>query len=488
MRYGAVATGHAATSNTAMEILKDGGNAIDAAIAAYLTACVAEPCMASLAAGAFATVYHDGNLYSLDGFCHTPAIKSEHSNFEPIHVDFGTAQEVYYGGCGAIAIPGVLKALYALHDRFGSLPLSRLFEPAIHLAKEGIPLTPFQHLDLTILKSIFYYHKRGREIFFDEDKLKEIGQKIKMEKFSDFLEVLAIEGERLFYEGEIASSIEDLCLENGGHVRRNDLKTYQVNWNAPSTFQHGRYEIHMPPGPSMGHALYHRWNTRVPDTNQDFEHFSNDHLETLLPALLGCRDLIQNREVLFSLAGVNDQGGTKLNGTSHLNVVDVEGNAIAMTFSIGEGSGIWIDGTDIHLNNMLGEPSLLPNGLNSWIPGRRLASMMSPTLITDMMGLKYALGTGGAERIPVMLSLATHYLLDLNMDLQKAIEAPRVYLSGHQLEVEAGFEEGSVGRLVPTRYWDKTSLYFGGVHGIAFNEGSAQAVGDYRREGSALVE
>ena len=104
MRQGAVSTGHHLTTQSAIEILESGGNAVDAAISAYATACVTEPCMASMAAGAFALVFFDGEMHSLDAFCQTPGRKYEQSHLEPIPVDFGTTQEVYYGGPGSVCL------------------------------------------------------------------------------------------------------------------------------------------------------------------------------------------------------------------------------------------------------------------------------------------------------------------------------------------------------------------------------------------------
>ena len=488
MKFGAAATGHTLTSESAMEILRDGGNAIDAAIAAYATACVVEPCMASMAAGSFSTIFFNDKVYTLDAFCQTPRVKKKGSRLVPIHVDFGTAQETYYGGPGSVAIPGALKGIFALHDRFGTRPLDVLFSSARRHATEGVKLTPFQHLDLQLLHSIFELHPRGREIFFDENGLKPIGATVKLNDFEDFLYTLAKEGDDLFYRGEVAKQISELCEEEGGHLTREDLEGYQVKWKSPVVISKNGFDVCMPPGPSMGHALVHKFFTEIDLGKFHGLSFSNEHLEHLLPGLQACKNLLHYRSLLFQLAGVEDDDAGKLSGTSHLNVVDSAGQAIAMTFSIGEGSGIIVDGTDIHLNNMLGEPALLPSGLDSWSVNRRLASMMSPTLVCKNGNLEYLLGTGGAERIPVMLGEVLHYLLDLEMPIEKAIEAPRTYFSSDQLEVEVGFMKGRVAEKLPTRYWSEKSLYFGGVHGIAVNQGRVTPFGDERREGCALYE
>jgi gamma-glutamyltranspeptidase/glutathione hydrolase len=488
MKYGAVAAGHRVTAETAMAILKEGGTAIDAAIAAYATACVAEPCMASMAAGGFATIYSQGEISCIDFFCQTPGVKSQSAILEPIHVDFGTAQEIYYGGAGAIAVPGVVKGLFEMHARYGSLPMEVLFDQARQHAKEGVPLTGFQHLDLGLLQSIFRLKDRGREIFFETGEMIGVGDNIKMEFLDGFLDALSREGQDLFYQGEVSRLLDKMSNENGGHLSRLDLERYNIRWTAPTSFQKNKSFISMPGGPSMGHAMYKMFDSALDLGNFSGKPFSDDHLQYLIPGLQSRKNLLEYRELLFRLAGVTDSDAGKMTGTSHINVLDGQGMAISMTFSIGEGSGIFLEGTDVHLNNMLGEPSLLPNGLNSWPTDRRLASMMTPIIVTKEGRLNYLLGTGGAERIPVILSTVIHYLIDQGMSLKEAIDAPRVYYSNQQLEVEVGFAHEKVKESLPLRYWDEQSLYFGGVHGIHIENDEIAAIGDSRREGYAIVQ
>ena len=487
MKHGAVASGHQITTETAMSVLREGGTAVDAAIAAYAAACVAEPCMASMGAGGFATVFADGQTTCIDFFCQTPAVKSDGAMLQPIHVDFGTAKEVYYGGPGAMAVPGIVRGIFDMHTRYGKLSLTDLFQPARQLAVDGVPLTPFQHLDLGLLRSIFNLEARGREIFFKGSELVSIGDIIRLEYLADFLDALAREGQDLFYRGEIAMAIEKISLDRGGHLTRSDLESYATRWSDPVILTRNGFDLAMPPGPSMGHAMLKTFDAAVDLTRFKGRPFSNDHLEILLPGLTSCKELLEYRALLFKLAGVTDTDAGKMTGTSHINVIDKTGMGIAMTFSIGEGSGIFINGTDIHMNNMLGEPSLLPDGLNSWPPDRRLASMMTPLVVTKRSELKYLLGTGGAERIPVMLALVIHYLVDQGLSLEEAIMAPRAYYSSEQLEVEVGFEHERIMERLPTRYWKEQSLYFGGVHGVCVDGQDITATGDARREGYAMV-
>ena len=479
----AVATGHELTSKAAIEILKAGGNAIDAAIAAYAVACIAEPAMASLAAGGFAMIHFEGRTHCLDFFCQTPVNKEKDARLDPIPVDFGTAQEQYYSGIGSVAVPGATKGLFAMHKRFGTLPMKDVFAQAIELCRSGVALTPFQSYDLELLHSVFSKEKRGREIFCDDNGLKSTGDVIHMTALADFLEVLSLEGEDLFYQGEIAKQINEISQTLRGHIRYEDLATYKVAWPSPHEIPFSGAQVMMPPAPSMGHALMRAFLKGWP--NEKAKIYSTDHLTHLLEAGARFKDLLNYQEALFAAAGMEHSGQTKWTGTSHMNICDQKGNAVAMTFSIGEGSGIFLDGSDIHLNNMLGEPSLLPNGLNSWNQGTRLASMMSPTMIFDEEGLAYMMGSGGAERISSQLAQAIILLLQYGLSLEEAIRAPRTYFSKERFEVEPGFEPLNM-KNDPSRYWDKTSLYFGGVHAIGLR-GGLSAHGDDRREGHSKV-
>lgn len=471
----AVATGHYLTSQVAEEILAMDGNAVDAAIGAYAVACVAEPAMASMAAGGFAMIMMGNQPECLDFFCQTPRRKIPNARMDPIPVDFGTAQEQYYSGIGSVAVPGAVRGLFEMHSRFGRMPMKDILQPAVEWCKTGLELTPFQAFDLKLLHSVFTKEKRGEELFTIERRIKRAGEHIALPNMSDFLDVLAKEGDVLFYEGEIAQQIQDISNILQGHISYQDMTQYKAIWRKPANVKFGSLEMYTPPAPSMGHALMKEYLNTTDSPSSG--------LGSLFQRGQAFRNLLTDQAKLFAAAGLPFTGQSKFSGTSHMNILDKNGGAVAMTFSIGEGSGIFLHGTDIHLNNMLGEPSLLPNGLDSWTPGTRLASMMTPTMAFVGSQLKYLLGSGGAERIASMLSQTIMYL-NHGLSLKEAVESPRTYLSDRFFEIEPGFHE--VIEQPNFRYWEKSSLYFGGVHGIEVGE-DVFAVGDQRREGHAKV-
>ena len=178
----------------------------------------------------------------------------------------------------------------------------------------------------------------------------------------------------------------------------------------------------------------------------------------------------------------------KRNGTSHFNVLDRWGNAVAITFSIGEGSGRVVPGTGVHLNNMLGEAALLPEGFHSWTENDRMVSMMAPVgLWHPERNTRMVLGSGGAGRIPIMLAQVMQDWISGDRHLEEVIHAPRCHYDGSVWQLEPGCPAPEDGQDQPVKQWDKFSLYFGGVHALWDHNGGLEAVGDPRRDGVGLV-
>ena len=175
-------------------------------------------------------------------------------------------------------------------------------------------------------------------------------------------------------------------------------------------------------------------------------------------------------------------------GTSHFNILDKQGNAIALTTTIGEGCVYFIPGTDMQMNNVLGEPFLLPYGLDSWMPNMRLNSMMTPVMITDDAGVSMITGSGGASRIPFVIAQVIAYVYEEGMDLYRATEKGRINVQDETLHVEEGNEIYESIRDMQEVHWKGLNLYFGGVHSIYRDDkGGIQAAGDSRRYGVGEV-
>ncbi len=474
MKGYAIAAGHEATVAAAQEVLEAGGNAMDAAAAAYLMAIVAEPAMASIWAGAIALVQdQNGNTQMLDGFCQTPKTKSEDAEHWPIDVVFDGVTERYYGGPGSVAVSGAMKLVDVLCRSYGRMSLKEAAQPAIKAATEGLAINSFQRTDLKLLSPIFLHNEYLKKLYFDEkDEVYAVGTVVQMKDVADSLEAISHEGVDLLYRGEMGEMIIG-ALAGQGHLSRADLEAYELGL-APSFLKSlGDTTVHLPDLPSKGTYVL---AALLGDPHRD--------LKTLAERCQVLRSAEKDLQRIMSLAGLRDRkviNQKTAGGTSHLSIIDGQGNAVSMSFSIGEGSALVVPGTGIHLNNMLGEPSLLPAGIGSWRPDQRLHSMMCPVMIETPSSLTL-LGSGGANRIPHVLAQVMRRLMTEGKTLEEAITAPRFNVAAGVFHREEGLELDKVAGLI-SKNWQTGDMYFGGVHSVTRDQAGYRAFGDPRREG-----
>ena len=478
-----VATGHELTSFTAREILKAGGNAFDAAIAAYLSMFVTEPCMASAGAAGFATTYQDGKCKFYDFFCQTPKSKASRDaiDFYPITVDFGNEQEVFHVGLASAAVPGTIAGIFKIHQDLGKLPFKELIAIPCQLATEGVPLNTFQAYDVKLLAPIAKNSFEGQRLFFKNDEPKIVGDKISIPELPDFLHFLAEEGSEGFYKGEIGRKIAYDAQNKGGFLSRKDFEEYKVIVKNPVVLPYQGLHLQLPNLPSLGgmlmgvvlHAKDKSLESNLIYTNTLLK--NTDYLKTAFEERTG----LQINEGIFN---------TNFKGTSHLNVIDSEGQAISLTTSMGEGSGYFMPGTGQQLNNMLGESFLLPEGFHNWKEDTRMSSMMSPTMILNgAKELVFAGGSGGASRIPFAIAQVIKNIYESKMSLTEAIEAPRMHFQDDIMNLENESLLDQIKNKGSLNIWNKKSIYFGGVHALAKINDDWFASGDSRREGHGEV-
>lgn len=483
----AISAGHQSTLDAAKEILDNGGNAIDAAIAAYWTSMVAEPFMSSAGAGGFSSIYVYGKYYAHDWFCQTPQVKkaAQEIEFKRITVDFGDTTEDFYVGMGAVAVPGAIEMLFALHERWASIPMKDLVSHACNLANEGSILDPFQAIECGLLQSIYELDARGKELFLDQNaKPKVEGDRVAMEHFADFAHTIALEGKDLFYQGEVGQSLLSHIHQVGGHLSSKDLRDYKSVFRRPFSYTWNDHIVHGVPYPSVGAMilaalLYGMDQEHISKSKAQYEYLQR-HISKVYEVGTDVTKVANMlREMGISVPSI-DYRSHKWGGTSHFNIADGKGMAIALSTSIGEGCGYFIPGTDMQMNNMLGEMALLPNGVHSWEPDIRLQSMMCPTIISDQMGSpKLLIGSGGAGRIPYAMSQTIYHNLLQGLALDEAMRHPRIVRSGQMTHVESGFD---IEANELSKIWTQSSLFFGGTHAIQLGQPIVGA-GDHRRYG-----
>jgi len=509
---GVVAAGHVQTVETAATVLRDGGNAFDAIVAAHFAACIAEPVLASLAGGGFLLARpadRDPILY--DFFVQTPIEKRRESlHFYPVDADFGETTQEFHIGLGSVGTPGTVKGLFEIHRDLCSMPMPSLVQPAIELARHGVEINPLQHYILDVVKPIFLATAESQSRFGsteNPENVLPVGTRFRVPQLGDFMRELAVEGDRWFYYGAPAQQVVELCRE-GGHLGLEDFRRYRAFRRKPLRVQHGAATVFTNPPPSSGGLLIAFGLQMLRDLElARFPFGSRAQLELMAATMrLTCKARLDAQakgmhspdaerfldpEFCRIYREEIADRAQSLHGTTHISVIDAEGNMAAMTISNGAASGQMIPGTGVMLNNMLGEEDLNPMGFQNWHENQRMTSMMSPTLMFDHAGAGFALGSGGSNRIRTAILQVLVNLIDYDMPIRDAVESPRLHIESNELNLESGFDPRQVHPLKPyfpeIRAWDRRNLFFGGTH-VARHLGSEfEGAGDPRRGGCAKI-
>jgi gamma-glutamyltranspeptidase/glutathione hydrolase len=499
-----VAAGHELTAAAAAEILEDGGNAFDAALAGTFMTFVAEAVFASPGGGGFLMARQaDSDRCTLfDFFVDTPLRRRAGGevSFFPIHADFGPAKQEFHIGLGASATPGMAPGLFAVHEALCRLPMKRLVEPAVRAARAGFPLTEFQAYLFTVIAPILTASPGVARIFAPGGKLMIAGETFRNDELAECLEWLAEDGARLFVDGEVGKTIVAESERLGGHLTYDDLKRYHVELREPLYWRHRRAIVALNPPPAASGALVafglaflealtesgraidaHALRQAMAATNEARAR----HGEGLAERLAGGALAHELRKAQVHRPAYR--------GTTQVSVIDADGNAASVSLSNGEGDGFIVGKFGFMLNNMLGEEDLSSGRLDAWREGTRLSSMMAPTIILEPDGTVTALGTGGSNRIRTAILQVAVNLLDHGMSLEQAVEAPRLHVERDgTISFEPGLPEAAQAEFLAqgdnAHAWPARNLFFGGVHAARRRgNGGVEGAGDPRRQGVALV-
>lgn len=510
-----LAAGHPLTAEAAAHALREGGNAFDAVLAGWLTACLAEPVLTSPGGGGFAMVVADGASPLLyDFFAQTPKAVWPGARSYPLEADFGSTRQVFHLGAGSLATPGCVAGLLRLHGDFGRLPVHACAEPARHHSRQGVAINSHAATLLEVVAALYRATPESRRLFGrpgGSSSLLREGDVFRNPEFEGFLDQLVAEGARWFYEGDIARVVDGICRDQGGHLRREDFEAYRVHIREPLELDHRGCRIWLNPPPSVGGTLIALGlASRDPGILADYP-FSgpDDWREWIEPLRLMSRlrspgkakpedarlleTALQRAPRLSQAIQAVLPGALPLlraNGTTQLSVIDRDANVVSLTTSNGAGSAVIAPGTGFMLNNMLGEEDLLPDGLGSWIPDVRLSSMMAPTLVRPPQGGWIALGSGGSNRIRSTVLQLLRHLTEGGLDLEAAVLAPRLHWENGQIHAETDAWERlravlpeAAPALVPHPV---PNLFFGGAHSATLHaDGRREAHGDPRRGGVA---
>jgi gamma-glutamyltranspeptidase/glutathione hydrolase len=490
MPGGVVAAGHPATAEAGAWALRQGGNAVDAAVAAVGASIVAESPLTGLGAGGFMLVHRPGEPpVLLDFFVAAPGAgdANRRSELEPVEIDFGDATQVFNIGPASCGVPGVPSGLAAATERFGSMPLADLLVPAVRLARDGVILNLQQAYLHAILFPILGREEAGRAIYASRGQILGEGERVSFPELAETLARLGADGPEPFYRGDLARALSDVVIEGGGSVSPEDLAAYETIARDPVRADFRGREILTNPPPSSGGVL-------IALALELLERGGDCGVEATVRVM----EEVQSARTHEFLEGLYEEGferrflADRLGSTTHITAVDGDGGCASVTCSNGSGSGVFVPGTGLQINNMLGEQDLNPFGFHATAPGRRLPSMMSPSVVLRDGALELGLGSGGSNRIRSAITQTILRCLADGLGIERAVNAPRVHFEAGVVHSEPGVDPAALDHLAAAGYevvrWRRQNLFFGGVHAVAVGaDGTAQGVGDPRRGGAVAA-
>jgi gamma-glutamyltranspeptidase / glutathione hydrolase len=490
-QLGVIAAGHEATAEVGADVLRQGGNAVDAAVAGMLASFACEPLLTGPGAGGYMLVFApDAPAALLDFFVEAPgrgADPATRAELIPITVSFGDAVQVFNIGAASVGTYGTPAGIHAAAERFGRIPLEDLVRPAAELARRGVPVTHRQAYLFEILGAIVLSTPECAAVFAPDGNLPRVGDTLRQPELADALERLGREGPEPFYRGDIAQAIAEWVGERGGMLTAQDLSSYGAIDREPVEVGYrGRTVLTNPP-PSAGGILIARalaWlesEPSPPSVEQLVEVMERTQAERTPEFLSGLDD----PEFVRRFLG----GRGPLGSTTHISVLDQDGWACAVTCSNGSCSGVVVPGTGVHLNNMMGEQDLNPLGFHRHAPGRRMPSMMAPTVVLRDGVAELVVGSAGSNRIRSAILQTILRVVDDGLRAGAAVEAPRVHFEDGVLYAEPGIDTTALerdGRAI-ARFRD-LNLFFGGVQAVERDRsGTFWGGGDPRRGGAAIT-
>jgi gamma-glutamyltranspeptidase / glutathione hydrolase len=487
---GVVAAGHPLTAQAGAKVLREGGNAVDAAVAAMLTSFVAESLLTGLGAGGHMLVAGGGiEPTVLDFFVEAPAARSAEGNgasFEAelnsVEVSFGDAVQVFHIGpasCGVYGVPaGVCEAM----RRWGSMPLEQLVAPAARLAADGVQINAGQAYVAKILTELLLSTPECAALWAPEGTILSEGDTLRNPELGDVLLRLGHDGAAPFYRGDIAAAVCDWLGARGSTLRAQNLAGYRAIERQPVRMRYRDREILTNPPPSAGGTLL-AYALGLLD---------REPAPPSLRGIVGAMSAAQSERTPEFVEGLDQEGflerflATRLGSTTHISTIDSDGCACSVTCTNGEGSGVVVPGTGIHLNNVMGEEDLNPLGFHRHPAGRRMPSMMAPSIVMRDGEVELVLGSAGSNRIRSALLQTIVAVVDHDLTVRDAVEAPRVHLENGVVFAEPGIEVAELDAGTPLVQFAELNLFFGGVQAALRRGGELSGAGDPRRGGAAV--
>jgi gamma-glutamyltranspeptidase/glutathione hydrolase len=518
-------------SQAGMEILRRGGNAVDAAIATALALSVVDQASSGLGGGGFMVIYRakDKKAFALDFRETAPAATRREQYLK----DGKPAPRLSLDGALAVGVPGEVAGLMEAHKKFATLPLTVLAAAAIKLAAEGFPIDPAMRAAIDRLqRNLKLFAEIGR-IYLPKGEVPKEGEIIRQPELAQTLRAIAEQGARVFYQGWIGQSIVETVQKNGGVMTLDDLKNYRALWREPVIGSYRNREvIAMPPPSSGGVAIIQMLNVLEGYKLDEFKHNSPDYLHLLSEIMkhafadraahLGDPDFVHvpirkltAKEYAAWIRGriapdktrpANFYGyynyDAEKGGTTHFSVVDRFGNAVACTQSVNTrfGAKLLAAKSGIVLNNEIDDFAIHPEAANSYglignqansiQPNKRPLSSMSPTIILNGGRPELVVGAAGGPRIINATLQTILNRLDFKMPLARAVSSARIH---HQwmperLSVEASFAAEAKKSLEQRGHTVREQSALGVVQAISWDGATMSGAADPRKVERARTE
>ena len=468
-------------------IADGGGSVVDVAIVAALTAMCTEPGICAPGGGGFLTIDVPGSkAVVIDGYMAYPGLGfSGEPNLREITMAYagGTTTLI---GAGSVAVPGIFAGFDLAWKMFGTAPWKEIMEAVAVTVEGGFPLGQAAYNYLVDAgEPIFSDDETVRNAFFDQGRLRDVGETIFFKDLGPTLRYVGQEGARVFYEGDLAESIVADLESKGGQLTREDMASYAAVPRRPLSVEIGAWKLALNPPPAVG-------GVTVALALDHIAKSENGGSSTLADALIGAftmraEELEPHDELEVAADRVLIRAGLRSPSTISISAVDENGGAVAASCSAGYGSGLIPAGTGLMMNNAIGEIELTQGGPDDHQPGKIMMSNMAPA-IARSAGDVVAIATPGADRITSAL-VTTLQCITGGMGLEEAIEQPRVHPAfdeaGVRVAVEPGLDLNSIQH--PLWQFDDRHMYFGGVNGTALEGGVLYGHADSRRNGSVAV-
>jgi len=506
------------------EVLRRGGNAVDAAVAVGFALAVTLPRAGNLGGGGFILIYdkNDDEVSSID--YRSAAPKSATSDL------FLKDGEVVRFGHLVNAVPGAVAGLLKAHEDFGSLPISDLLKPAIRLARDGFEVTYDLNFVLEWGKESMLANESSKTKFYDsnEDPIK-VKTIFKQPNLAKTLFMISKKGSDVFYKGEIAKWISEESLSKGGLITLDDMRSYEAKYRVPIETNYRGYRIvSMPPAASGGLVLLQtlniieNFNLRTSGHNSaqtvhilseamqrayaDRAQYHGDPdyynvpVKTLLDKTYSLdlsKEILENRTPNGEIFEGDLKKYDESPDTTHFSIIDGEGNAVSNTYTLGSsfGSGVTIAKGGFLMNNQMrnfshfygqADAEYGTSEANRLEPGKRMISTQTPTLVFKPDGeLMMILGSPGGGRIPNIITQVISNIIDHDMSYTEAVMAPRINqrLEG-KLQLETGFSPDTIELLKQRGHEPEPSTTMGSVQAIFLEQKNIFGVADTRRPGA----